>query len=153
MPARPPDGHHVFPLTTIPEDNFCLGWKKIGCTAANPLLLHGMGKPLYTVENRIIGFAVKVDCFTCFVGKSGLLCVHFGKKWTFLPAFVKKVVIFACSLRVGVMFTGKMFRFLKEIFFYTCLQLYKHALPYCDIFCTSWCDLEACNQKNTDSLF
>ena len=24
-PARPPDGHHFFPLTTIPEDNFCLG--------------------------------------------------------------------------------------------------------------------------------
>ena len=23
--ARPPDGHHFFPLTTIPEDNSCLG--------------------------------------------------------------------------------------------------------------------------------
>ena len=24
-PARPSDGHHFFPLTTIPEDNSCLG--------------------------------------------------------------------------------------------------------------------------------
>ena len=24
-PARPPDGHHFFPLTTIPESNSCLG--------------------------------------------------------------------------------------------------------------------------------
>ena len=23
--ARPPDGHQIFPLTTIPETNFCLG--------------------------------------------------------------------------------------------------------------------------------
>ena len=66
--------------------------------------------PVYIVSSRPVAksgiggrgaLPAKVDFFVCFLGESGLFCVHFGKKWTFLCAFFEKVdfhVFTPCSL-------------------------------------------------------
>ena len=59
-------------------------------------------------------FLVSVDLFACFVGESSIFCAYFGLKWTFSPAFLEKMDIFACSPHVGGMFPGKILKNMIE---------------------------------------
>ena len=59
-------------------------------------------------------FRAKVDLLACFVGESGIFCAYFGIKWTFLPVFLEKVDIFACSPHVGGMLPGKVWLSMSE---------------------------------------
>ena len=55
-------------------------------------------------------FPAKVDLFACFLRESGIFCAYFGKKWTFLLAFLEKVDNFVCSSHVEGIFHGKILK-------------------------------------------
>ena len=58
-------------------------------------------------------FLAKVDLFTCFLGDSGIFCTYFGKKWTFLRAFLEKVDLFCMSPHVAGTLSGKFLKNMK----------------------------------------
>ena len=77
-------------------------------------------------------FLAKEDLSACFVGESGIFCAYLGIKWTFSPAFLEKVDIFAYSPHVGGMFPEKILKNMIEKHALRDIMILLYSIPICD---------------------